>query len=63
MLRGFIKGVSGGCFVLKNKLHYPQSAITKNPGLTDEKKPNFFKSCPKSSTKKQFRLFKQPKRW
>ena len=32
--RGFIKGVSGGCFVLINKLFYPQSAFTHNPGPT-----------------------------
>ena len=31
---GFIKGVSGRCFVLKNILHYPQSAFTHNLGPT-----------------------------
>ena len=34
MFHGFIKGESGGCFVLKNKLCYPQSAFTHNPGPT-----------------------------
>ena len=28
--KGFIKGVSGGCFVLINKQCYPQSAFTHN---------------------------------
>ena len=33
-LHGFIKGVSGGCFVLINKRRYMQSAFTYNPGPT-----------------------------
>ena len=35
MLRGFIKGVRGGCFVIANKWRYPQSAFTHNPGPMD----------------------------
>ena len=34
MSRGFIKGVSGGCFILIHKWCYPQSAFTQNPGPT-----------------------------
>ena len=34
MSYGFVKGVSGGCSVLLNKLCYPQSAFTHNPGPT-----------------------------
>ena len=33
-LRGFIKGVSGGCFVLIKKWCYVQSAFMYNPGPT-----------------------------
>ena len=31
--RGFIKGVSGGRFILIIKWHYPHFAFTHNPGM------------------------------
>ena len=46
---GFIKGVSGGCFVLLNKWCYPQSPFTHNLGLTNKLR-NDFKNSPKWQT-------------
>ena len=39
--RGFTKGVSGVCFVLINKWHYPQSALTHSPGPKQFSKVHF----------------------
>ena len=67
MSRGFIKVVSGGCFVHINKWCYPRSAFTHYPGLMIFSKVDAPLMPSTTATTRSFStnrvLIQRPKRW